>query len=84
MNFLFLELTLFSNKCFSISESDFHSSTSITVNAGSDKGCTDFFELVVNDDVGAEEDEAFTIVVGSSMAMVIIVDDDGMKVIIFY
>ena len=63
----------------SVSESDFHFSTSITVIANTFSGCTNFLELVVDDDVAAEGDELFTIVVGSSMAMVIIVDDDGMQ-----
>ena len=46
---------------------------------GSTKGCTNFSELVVDDDVAAEGDESFTIVVNSSIAMVTIVDDDGMQ-----
>ena len=62
---------------FSPSESDFRHSTSIIVVGGSSKGCTNFLDLVVDDDVAVEGDEAFTIVVNSSMAMVIIVDDDG-------
>ena len=46
--------------------------------AGSSKGCTYFTELIVDDEVAAEGDEEFTIVIGSSMATVKIIDDDGM------
>ena len=52
--------------------------------AGSVKGCTDFLELVVDDDITAEGVEAFAIVVGSSTATVTIVDDDGKQVILFH
>ena len=39
--------------------------------------CIDFTDLVVDDSVALEGDEAFTILVGDSMAMVNIIDDDG-------
>ena len=63
-----------------ITESDFHSNASITVivMAGSSKNCTDFLDLVVDDNSSLEEDEVFTIIVGSSVATVIMVDDEGM------
>ena len=41
------------------------------------EGCTNFEALVVDDTVAVEGDEAFTIQVDSSMAMVTIIDDDG-------
>ena len=44
--------------------------------AGSSKNCTDFLDLVVDDNSTFEGDEAFTIIVGSSVATVIIVDDE--------
>ena len=52
--------------------------------AGRSKGCTDFSELVIDDNDTLEGDETFTIVVGSSVANVTIVDDDGMQVILFH
>ena len=69
--------------CFSVSESDFGSNTSITVIAGRSKGCTDFSELVIDDNDTLVVDETFNIVVDSSVANVTIIDDDGMQ-IIFY
>ena len=63
---------------FLISESDFHSTTSITVAAGSSKGCTNFMHLVVDDNFGLEGNESFIIMVSASKALVTIVDDDGM------
>ena len=38
--------------------------------------CIDFTDLVVDDNVALEGLEAFTILVGNSMAMVTIIDDD--------
>ena len=67
---------------FSISDADFGTSVPITVKAGSSKACIDFTNLVVDDNIALEGVEAFTIVIGSSMTMVTIVDDDGMSVII--
>ena len=46
--------------------------------ANTSRACTNFFEMVIDDDVAGVEDEAFTIVIGSSVAMVIVVYDDGM------
>ena len=62
---------------FWFSDSDFHTKTSITIMAGGVEACTDFFGLVVDDNIASEGDEAFTIVIYSSMAIVTIVDDDG-------
>ena len=62
----------------SITDSDFGTSVPITVKAGSSKACIDFTNLVVDDNIALEGLEAFTIVIGSSVAMVTIVDDDGM------
>ena len=50
--------------------------------AGSSRACIDFSNLVVDDNIALEGDEAFTIVINSSMAMVTIIDDDGMSVIL--
>ena len=50
---------------------------SVTVSAFSSRACIDFTDLVVDDDIALEGDQAFTIVVGNSMAMVTIIDDDG-------
>ena len=55
---------------------DFGSSTNITVDPGP-VACIDFTDLVVDDDIALEGDEAFTISVGNSTAMVTIIDDDG-------
>ena len=46
--------------------------------AGRVMSCINFTKLVVDDDVAVEGDESFAIVIGSSMAMVTIIDDDGM------
>ena len=66
---------------FKISDADFGTSVPITVKAGSSRACIDFSNLVVDDNIALEGVEAFTIVIGSSMAMVTIVDDDSMFVI---
>ena len=52
----------------------------MTIEPPDQSGCTDFTELVVDDNVALEGDEAFTIIIDeapSSMAMVNIVDDDS-------
>ena len=41
------------------------------------EACIDFTDLVVDDDIALEGAQAFTILVGGSMAMVNIIDDDG-------
>ena len=46
--------------------------------AGSTNACTDFSDLVVDDNIALEGKEAFIIVINTSMANVTIVDDDGM------
>ena len=43
------------------------------------EGCTNFEALVVDDTIALEGDEAFTIRVDGSMAMVTILDDDGKR-----
>ena len=40
-------------------------------------GCTDFTELVVDDNVALEGNEAFAIFINGAMSMVTIIDDDG-------
>ena len=39
--------------------------------------CTDFTGLVVDDNIALEGDQSFTISVGGSTSMVVIVDDDS-------
>ena len=46
--------------------------------ADTSKGCTNFLDLVVDDNLAFEGNEEFNIVVGISKALVTIVDDDGM------
>ena len=57
-------------------DADFGTSAEITVLSGQ-TACIDFTDLVVDDTIALEGIEAFTIIVGSSMAMVTIIDDDG-------
>ena len=57
--------------------SDFGTSSQVTVEPPGPSACIDFTDLVVDDSVALEGDEAFTILVGDSMAMVNIIDDDG-------
>ena len=49
----------------------------MTVDPPGPPACIDFTDLVVDDNVALEGDEAFTILVGDAMAMVTIIDDDG-------
>ena len=58
-------------------DEDFVNSTSITVNPGSSRACIDFTEVIVDDNIALEGRETFIILVGNSMAMVTIIDDDG-------
>ena len=67
-----LHLTLCCNK-----DSDFGTSAQVTVDPPGPSACIDFTDLVLDDNVALEGDEAFTILVGDSMAMVTIIDDDG-------
>ena len=60
-------------------DADFGSFVEITVTSGR-TACIDFTDLVVDDNITLEGNEAFTIKVGSSMAMVIIIDDDGEQI----
>ena len=62
---------------FIFADADFSSTATITLSPFSTRGCIDFTDLVVDDNIGREVNEAFTIVVGGSMAMVTIIDDDG-------
>ncbi|CAI8024988.1 FRAS1-related extracellular matrix protein 2, partial [Geodia barretti] len=57
-------------------EADFNPSTTITVPAGGSMACIDFTGLVVDDNIALEGDQSFTISVGGSTSMVVIVDDD--------
>lgn len=58
-------------------DADFGTRATITVTPPSSRACIDFTDLVINDDIAVEGNQAFTIVVGNSMAMVTITDDDG-------
>ena len=49
----------------------------MTVAASSSRVCIDFTDLVVDDDIALEGTQSFTIVIGTSTAMVNIIDDDG-------
>ena len=46
--------------------------------AGSWKACINFSDLIVDDNISREGNEIFTIFIGSFMATITIVDDDGM------
>ena len=58
-------------------DEDFHRRVSITLEPPGPQTCIDFTDLVVNDNIALEGNENFTIRIGSSMAMVTIMDDDG-------
>ena len=62
---------------FFLIDSDFGTSSQVTVEPPGRSACIDFTDLVVDDSVALEGDEAFTILVGDSMAIVNIIDDDG-------
>ena len=61
------------------SDSDFTAGTTITIQPPGPVSCIDFTDLIVNDDIALEGDEAFSlfIVDTPAMAMVTIIDDDG-------
>ena len=63
---------------FKYTGTDFGNETTITINPPGPRACIDFTDLVVDDNIALEGDEAFTILIGDSMAMVTIFDDDGM------
>ena len=69
--------------CIFYTETDYTSGTTITVDPPGPTACIDFTDLVVDDDLGLEGDEAFTISIreNGEMAMVVIQDDDGKFVI---
>ena len=60
-------------------DTDFTDGTTITMQPPGPVTCIDFTDLVNDDDVALEGDEAFTIAIidTSVMAMVTILDDDG-------
>ena len=60
------------------SETDFTSGTTITIPAPGTGTCIDFTDLIVNDNIGLEGDEAFTIFINGTqfMAMVTITEND--------
>ena len=70
-----------------VSDSDFGTSAQIqiTVNPPGGMTCIDFTDLVVDDNVALEGDEAFAIMIlgTSAMAMVTILDDDGECIFMF-
>ena len=61
---------------FPSAEEDYSPNTTVTVPTGARMACTDFTNLVVDDDI-LEGEESFTICVGDSTSMVTIIDDDG-------
>ena len=63
---------------------DYTSGTTITVNPPGPRGCIDFTDLVVDDNLPYEGVESFVISIEgmAAMAIVIILDDDG-KLIIY-
>ena len=65
--------------CTLYTEDDYTSGTTITVDPPGPTACIDFTNLVVDDDLASEGDEAFTISIreNDEMAMVVILDDDG-------
>ena len=65
--------------------SDFGTSAQIIVNPPGRRTCIDFMDLVVDDNVALEGDEAFAIMISgtSAMAMVTILDDDGECIFMF-
>lgn len=58
-------------------EADFNPSTVITVTPPSTELCTDFRDIVVDDNIALEGLQNFTVCVGDSTAWVTIVDDDA-------
>ena len=62
---------------FFSTDADFGTSAQVTVDPPGPSSCIDFTDLVVDDNVALEGDEAFTIVIEGAMAMVTIIDDDG-------
>ena len=66
------------------SDSDFTSGTTITIEPPGPASCIDFTDLIVNDDIGLEGDESFTIIIDGTpaMSMVTITEDDGESLLI--
>ena len=62
---------------YTTADADFGTSTSITIAASTTRACIDFTDLVIDDNIALEGSQAFVIMVGSSIATVIIIDDDG-------
>ena len=62
-----------------VTDSDFTSGTTIIIPVPGTGTCIDFTDLIVNDNIGLEGDEAFSILIDGtpSMAMVTITEDDG-------
>jgi hypothetical protein len=61
-------------------DSDFTDGTTITIAPTGTESCIDFTDLVVNDNIGLEGNEAFTILIDGSMAMVTITEDDDVSI----
>ena len=59
-----------------VADTDFTSGTTIMIPPPGTRVCTDFTNLVVNDNLGLEGDESFTILIGGAMAMVTITEND--------
>ena len=56
---------------------DYTSGTTITIPVPGTRTCIDFTDLIVNDDIALEGDEAFTIFIGGTPSMVTITENDG-------
>ena len=61
------------------SDSDFTAGTTITIQPPGPASYIDFTDLIVNDNLGLEGDEAFALFIidTPAMTMVTIIDDDG-------
>ena len=72
--------------CLSTSDSDFTSGTTITIEPPGPVSCIDFTDIIVNDDIGLEGEESFTIIIDGTpaMSMVTITEDDGESIILLY
>ena len=57
-------------------DADFKPSKTITIFPPGSSGCTDFSELVCDDNIALEGDQRFTITIGNSLAWVTITDND--------
>ena len=71
--------------CLSTSDSDFTSGTTITIEPPGPVSCIDFTDIIVNDDIGLEGYESFTLFIDDTpaMSMVTITEDDSESIILY-